>query len=281
MSQTIDQAFIKQYERDVHLEYQRMGSLLRGTVRTKNNVVGSSTTFQKVGTGTAVQKTRHGVVTPMNADHSNVEAVIEDWYAGDWVDKLDEYKTNIDERNILVKIGAAALGRKTDKMIIDQLELTTNSVGDYSTPLTKSLVSQAIEKLNDNKVPQHDRFGLLSPNAWEHFVNITEVKSSEYTGDLYPWLKGMESIRWRNIQWIPFPGSDDEALPLADTDNRDCYIYQMTAVGHAIGSDIETDFDWQGDRVAWFINNMMSMGAILIDTNGVVEIRVDDNTPIT
>jgi len=40
MSTSIDQAFVKQFESDVHLAYQRMGSKLRNTIRTKNNIKG-------------------------------------------------------------------------------------------------------------------------------------------------------------------------------------------------------------------------------------------------
>ena len=35
MSFTVDQSFVKQFEREVHEAYQRQGSLLRGSVRTK------------------------------------------------------------------------------------------------------------------------------------------------------------------------------------------------------------------------------------------------------
>ena len=45
MSTNIDKAFIKNFQSDVHLQYQRMGSKLRNTVRVKNDIVGSSTTF--------------------------------------------------------------------------------------------------------------------------------------------------------------------------------------------------------------------------------------------
>jgi hypothetical protein len=47
LSTSIDQAFIKQFEEEVHQAYQRMGSKLRNTVRVKNSVRGSSTVFQK------------------------------------------------------------------------------------------------------------------------------------------------------------------------------------------------------------------------------------------
>lgn len=277
MSQTIDQAFIKQYEKDVHVAYQRQGSKLRGSVRTINNVTGSTAYFQRVGKGVAVQKTRHGLITPMNVDHSSVPVVLEDYYAGDYIDKLDLLKTNIDERQIVLNAGAYALGRTTDDIIIDQLEATTTTVGNYSTGLTLSLLSQAIEALNDLDVPDDgERYGILANHAWEEFLNIPEVSNADFVGDQYPWLKGQEARKFRNIVFMPHSG-----LPLASTDDRDCYLYHKTAVGHAIAQEITSDFDWVGERAAWWVNNMMSQGAALIDTNGVVEIRVDDDTAIS
>lgn len=47
MANTIDVAFIKQFESEVHMAYQRMGSKLRNTVRTVGNVAGSTVRFQK------------------------------------------------------------------------------------------------------------------------------------------------------------------------------------------------------------------------------------------
>ena len=93
MSTTIDKAFVKQFEREVHESFQRMGSKLRNTVRSKGNVRGASTIFQKVGKGVASTKARHGKIPTMNVDHTPVECILTDYYAGDWVDKLDEPKT--------------------------------------------------------------------------------------------------------------------------------------------------------------------------------------------
>lgn len=279
MSNTIDQAFIKQYEKDVHLAYQRMGSKLRGTVRTINNVQGSTAQFHKAGKGASVQKGRHGIIQPMNVDHSYATVTLEDWYAGDYLDKLDLLKTNIDERQVIVNSGAYALGRTTDEMIIDQLEVigATTYVGDYSTGLTLSLLSQAIEALNDGDVPDDgQRFGVLSNHAWEEFLNIPECSNADYVGDAHPYLKGSEARQWRGIVWMRHSG-----LPLANTDDRDCYLYHKTAIGHAIAQEVTSDFDWEGNRAAWFVNNMMSMGAVAIDVTGGVEIRVDDDTAIS
>ncbi len=47
MANTIDVAFIKQFESEVHMAYQRMGSKLRNTVRTVGNVVVALFAFRK------------------------------------------------------------------------------------------------------------------------------------------------------------------------------------------------------------------------------------------
>lgn len=43
MSTTIDQSLVMQFESDVHPAYQRMGSKLRNTVRTKTNIRSKAT----------------------------------------------------------------------------------------------------------------------------------------------------------------------------------------------------------------------------------------------
>lgn len=154
MATTIDQAFIKQFEREVHEAYQRQGSKLRNSVRNINQVTGSSAVFQKVGKGTASTKSTHGMVPVMNLAHSNVECVLQDYYAGDWVDRLDALKTNIDERQVIASAGASALGRKTDEMIINALNTaSTNVIADANTGLTKDKVLEAFEMFGDTDVP--------------------------------------------------------------------------------------------------------------------------------
>ena len=126
MANTIDTAFIKQFESDVHMAYQRMGSKLRNTVRSVGNVRGSVVRFQKIGTGTASTKSRNGDVTPMELTHTTVEATMSDFYAAEYIDKLDELKTNIDERQAVATSAAAALGRKTDELLITAMDAGAN-----------------------------------------------------------------------------------------------------------------------------------------------------------
>jgi hypothetical protein len=118
MSDTVDQAFIKEFDDNVTVAYQRSGAKLRGFVREKNPVKGNEVRFQKYGTGAMGTKARHGLVPTINADHSYVDVTLADYYGGEYIDDLDEIKTNIDERNLAASALSMAAGRKVDERII-------------------------------------------------------------------------------------------------------------------------------------------------------------------
>lgn len=270
MAIDISDAFIKQYESDVHMAYQRMGSKLRNTVRVKNGVKGSSTFFQKVGSGTAVQKSRHGNVSPMNIDHSQVECTLGDWYAGDYIDKLDEIKTNIDERMVVAQNAAAALGRKTDEMIATAMDGTTNVQTEGGTArLTTTKINAEFVRFGENDVPDDGgRFWAVSHDQWVDLLGITAFSSADYVGpDQLPYKAGMAAKVWMTFMWFQFTGLS-EASSIRKT-----FAWHRNAVGHAIGADVSSEINYIPEKVAHFANSMMSMGSVLIDAKGVGEIQ--------
>lgn len=269
MSTSVDTAFVKQFEREVHEAYQRKASVILNTVRRKPNVVGSSTTFQKVGKGTATTKSRHGLITPMNVSHSNVEAVLSDFYAGDWVDKLDEAKINHDERMVLANAGAWALARKSDNQLITELDATTNVEAHNSTGLTLAKILSAFETLGDNDVFEDGRmYCLVGYNGWADLLQINQFASADFVDDK-PFLEGRTAKRWLGTTWIPTSAVNDAK----SGSTFKSFWYHEDAIGYAFGSQVTTDITWHGDRAAHFVNHMMSGGAKLIDDNGVVELQ--------
>jgi len=274
MSTSIDQAFIKQFEREVHEAYQRQGSKLRNTVRTINKVTGSHAVFQKVGKGTASTKSTHGMVPVMNLAHSNVEVSLQDYYAGDWVDRMDELKTNIDERQVIASAGAHALGRKTDDLILGALGLADdNVIADSNTGMSLDKVLEAFETFGENDVPDDgQRFCIVGWKQWSELLKIEEFINSDYLGQSeLPFASVTQAKQWLGTIWMPHSG-----LPIDGNDIRSCYWYHKNAVGHASASDVETDITWHGDRAAHFVNNMMSQGAGLIDEAGIIVINCDE-----
>lgn len=274
MSISIDQAFVRQFEAEVHQAYQRRGSKLRNTVRRKDNIKGSSTTFQSIGKGTPTQKARNATITPMNVSHTPVECTLADWYAGDWVDKLDEVKTNHNERRVLANAGAFALGRKSDGQIITELDKTTSSITAAGAGMTIGKVMNALQLLGDKDVFEEGRmWAIVGWSEWTDLLQINQFASSDFVGDgkELPFLAGTEARRWLGTIWMPHSGVES----LLSGNTAKSFWYHEDSVGHAAGAEVETDITWHGDRAAHFVNNMMSQGGCLIDGNGVVEIQTD------
>lgn len=272
MANTIDQAFITQYVADVHVAYQQYGSKLANTVRRKRLVPGETARFQIYGKGTATDKARNGDIVPMNPVHSNKDVTTTDKYAPELIDKLDELKTNVDERSLMARVGAAALGREVDSRITTVMDaVTTNTISANSTGLSKYKLLYAIEKLNTYDVPDDgDRWGVISSQAWEEFINITQVSSRDYVDNLN-WANGTSIVNWRNIKWF-----FHSALPLS-TNTRSNFIFHRTSVGLIENAEIQTEVNYVPLKAAWLINSFMSCGAVILDEEGIVKIATDES----
>jgi len=273
MANTIDQSFITDYDSDVHAAYQQYGSKLRNTVRLKKLNPGQIARFPVLGKGIATDKARNGDVVTMNPTHSNISVTSTDKYAPEYVDNLDDIKNNIDERTLYARAGAGALGREVDSRIITVMDaVTTNAIAAGGVGLSKAKLLQAILALNENDVPDDgDRWGVISAQAWEEFINITQVGSKDYINDLV-WTQGTQLVNWRGIKWF-----FHSALPLA-TDTRSNFIFHRTALGLAENKAITTKVDWVPQKAAYLIDSMMSCGAVVIDEEGIVKISCDESS---
>ena len=283
MSTSIDASFVRQYEMEVHHQFQTQGGFLRNTVRLKPDVKGLSTTFQKVGAGKATTKARHGVITPMNQSHDPIECTLVDRYAGDWVDKLDEAKVNHDERAVIVMGGAWAIGRTVDEDLFTEMDKTTQVAITWTATSTiairNSLIS-VIEGLDENKVPNDgNRFVALTARAWAQAETVEQFSSSDYVeASGRPFVEGSPFPMFR--RWMGALWTNHQELPGAGTAGAKGFAWHKNAMGYGIGEDITADITWHGDRASHFVNHMFSGGACLIDDLGVREITLADTVAL-
>jgi len=293
MSTSITAAFVSDYNADVHLVFQREGSMLRTGVFTKDNIIGSTAYFEKLGTGTATTKSRHGEITPMNATHTQPSCTIVDFYAGDFVDLLDEAKTNIDARMAYAKSGAFALGRKVDDQITTELSTTTQSTITLTTTSYAAILGTVllwIEALDSNSVPNDgQRYGALTPRMFMQMNTVESFSSADYVGGTgLPLTTGSPGHQkwkdWMGIKWCMHP-----SLPGKGTGSAECFVWHKSAIGHATGKhagniasnqSVAADITWQGTRAAHFVNHMMSGEACMIDDSGVIQGQLDDTVAI-
>jgi hypothetical protein len=267
--------------------------MLLPTVFHKSGVVGSTAYFEKLGSGTAVTKSRHGEITPMNVTHTQPSATIVDFYAGDWADLLDEAKTNIEVRMNYARAGAYALGRKVDSQITTVLDSTSQSTITYAVTdfnAIQSSLLQMTEALDSNSVPNDgQRYGALTPRAYAQAMTVEAFASSDYVGSNgLPFTEGAPGHRkfkdFMGVKWCMHPD-----LPGKGTSTAKIFVWHKSAIGYASGKhagnvaaneSVSADITWHGDRASHFINHMMSGEAVLIDDTGVIEGNLNDTSAI-
>jgi len=269
MANTIDTAFIKQFETEVHMAYQRMGSKLRNTVRS-TNVTGSVARFQIIGKGSANTKSRNGNVTPMDLVHTTAEATMADFYAPEYIDKLDELKININERQAVAQSAAAALGRKTDEILTTAMDSGANStqIHDTGSALEKADLLSLFETFGNADIPEDgQRYLAMSPAGFADLFAINEFASSDYVGPQnLPYAGGMTMKEFLGFKIF-------STSAVAGGKN---FAYHTTAVGLGINADVQTEVNYVAEKVSHLATSMMSMGAVVIDDDGVYEV-LDNN----
>jgi len=233
-------------------------------------VTGSTVRFQKIGTAEATTKSRNGNVTPMELAHTNVEATMADFYAAEYIDKLDELKININERQAVAQSAAAALGRKTDSLLITAMDAGANStqIHDTSSAVEKADLLSVFETFGTANIPEDgQRYIAMHPKGFADLFLITEFASSDFVGDQnLPYAGGMTMK-----EFLGFKIFSTSAVAAGKS-----MCYHTTAVGLGINSDVQTEVNYVAEKVSHLATSMMSMGAVVIDDNGIYEL-LDNN----
>lgn len=294
MSTSITVAFITDYEAKVHEVFQRRGSYLRDAVRQRSDVIGSTAVFQKIGKGIATTKARHGTITPMNQTHTAPSCTLADFYAGDWVDKLDEAKININERDVIASGGAMALGRKVDDQITTVLDTTGQATVTLTVTSKATVLATAIEFVEaawDNDVANDGEvFACVTSRYWSQLMTVDQFMNADYVrADGQAFVKGPEIGFGRWKDWMGVKWKMQTGLPGAGTATAKCFVWHKTAVAYASAAAagnisaneaVSADITWHGDRAAHFVNHLMSGEACMIDDTGVIEANLDDTAAI-
>ena len=284
MANDIDDAFVTLYDSEIKLAYQRMGPQLRGTTRVSNEVTGNTVVFQKMGKGAANTKGRNSDVTPMNPSHSTASATIADYYAPEYIDKLDLLKVRHDERRAIQETSVAAIGRQDDSLLITVLEAATtnqstarnlSALGSTATAaVVTAIFSDHISNIGRRDVPLQDGnlFSSVSMQVWDHMLTLDQFARAEYVGATplaaMPW----SARRWMGCEWRTHTG-----LTLNGT-SRYILTWHKNSVGKGVGLEIGVEMNYVPQKVSWLINSMTSVGYVNIDTDGVQQLLVNEGS---
>lgn len=280
MSTSLSAAAIASFDAMVKHAYQERGKL-RGCVRVKTGVVGSTHRFPKLGAGLATRRIPQTDVTPMNLAHTNATVTLEDWNAAEYTDVFNDAKVNFSEREELASSIAAAIQRREDQLIIDALEATATSltvaasVGGANTDLNVAKLRRASRLLGDNSVGEDEMITYVgSYIGRESLLAEEETTSSDYN-TIKALVNGtINSFLGMDFKWIA--SRAEGGLDLTSGD-RSTFAFAKSAIGHAIGMDQRMEVNYIPQKTSWLANMLFSANAVEIDAGGVVDITCDED----
>lgn len=273
MAANITNAFTTQWNDEVKQAYQQKGSKLREAVREVSGVIGSTYKFHKLGALTANDKTRDGALTFLDPTQSVATATLADKYAAVTVDKLDELKTNASFRQEYVWATAAAIGRWTDSIINTALLASNTNGTTLSGALTQAKILEALTLLDSVDAAPEDRFLIVSPNQIKDALALSTVASADYQ-NVRALVAGQIDTAF-GFKWIKsnlLTKDNLDAAGGAQNNTRHCFAVHKAAIGLATGQDLVTTIERSPDRYGYNIVSTASMGAVVIEPTGVIEI---------
>jgi hypothetical protein len=271
----LSNAFVTLFDAEVKQAYQGKAMLV-GATRARRGVEGSIVKFPKVGKGTATLRVPQTDVTPINASFSQVTLTLQDWNAAEYSDIFSQAKVNFDERQELVQVVAAAVGRRQDQMIIDALvnsgttATVANSIGGSNTNLNLAKLRDAKRLLDKNNVPPEGRHIVIHANSLSNLLSETSVTSSDFNT-----VKALVQGELNTFLGFTFHVLGDRAeggLPIDGSSDRKVFAFHQQAIGYGEGIAMRTEINYIPEKTSWLVNEVFSANAIAIDAEGIVQI---------
>lgn len=201
MSNQITTAFVKQFEGNIDILSQQLGSVLEGAVRNET-VIGEHGFYDQVSATAAVQRTtRHGDTPLIHTPHARRRVTLVDYDWADLVDNLDRVKMLISPDSTYAKNAAMAMGRAKDSAIISaalgtaytgvdggtSTSFDSNNVvavneggaGNTGLTIVKLLAAKRVLDAGnvDSRIP---RYIAVSARQLEDLLGTTQVTSVDY-----------------------------------------------------------------------------------------------------
>lgn len=294
MSTEINKAFVQQFSGNlIHLLNQE-GSILMPTVRVEK-VKAKYHHFDRIGRGTVVKRTtRHGDTPQNDVAHSRRRVLMDDYEWADLIDDQDQIRMLIDPASDYAKAAAWDLGIKIDEIIIAALEGNANAIDEDDASSTVALPAAqiidndfgvgdsnlSVAKLREARVILARNSGsireplhcVVNPDALDALLAETEVTSSDFNT-----VKALVHGEIDSFLGFKFHVVKDGILSgdgTADTDPVLCYAYMSSALGLAMGDDINVRMSIRDDKsYATQVYARMTLGAVRIEEEKVVRIE--------
>ena len=273
MAQNVTSAFVTLFESEVKQAYQGE-ALLRGTMRSRQNVQGNTVKFPKIGKGVATVRVPQTDVTPLNVTYSQVTATMSDYIAAEYSDIFHQSHINFDERRELVEVVSKSIARRMDQLCIDALDAASSpstvatGIGGSTSNMNIEKIRAAAKALNEKNVPSENRYMLMHASQLDALLGETEVTSSDFAS-VKALVQG-EINTFMGFNFVTMGDRDEGGVPKPST--RTCFAWHRDSMGYAESIAQKTEVNYVPEKTSFLVSSMFSAGAIAIDDEGIVKI---------
>jgi hypothetical protein len=278
MSTGLSTAFIQLFDAEVKQAYQG-SAVLNNVCRMRTGVVGSTANFPNVGKGQATVRTPQTDVTPLNTSFGTTSVSLTDYNASEYSDIFNQQKVNFDERRELAQVVGNAIGRRQDQVIIDALSSasagstianTVRTSGSGASDLDVAKILGAKKALDAKNVPPTDRHLIIHANNLSALLGDERAISGDFQNIKALVAGQVNSFLGFTVHMI---GDRDEGgLAIDGSSDRICYAFHKMSVACAVGIAPKTEVNYIPEKTSFLVTSMLSMGASVIDTDGLVDV---------
>lgn len=269
------------FDRRVKEAYEQ-GGMLRMTVEMANEVVGSTHRFHVIGKGMATRRIDQTDVIPMNINHTNATATLEDWNAAEYTGIFNQQKVPYKEQDKLAMTIAKAIGRREDQLILDALDAASTtltvatSVGGAASGLNTAKCRRARRLLNEQGVSKMKgmRYFVISSEGMEQLLGDSDANTVDK--NVIKALYDGEISHWVGFDFIEIEERDEGGLPKTGND-RTNFAYDMQSTGLATGINMRTEVNYIPEKTSYLANGIFSAGSVAIDALGIVEVTTTES----
>lgn len=294
MAKDMPNWFIEQFNNEAIPIYQNEGNRLRPTVKAAGNVTADKATWFLEGTGEATEMDgSDSDAKPMNAGKWKVSGSLKTWQAFEYIKEFDADRAGPEERRSVMRIGAMALGRATDKAIMTELDGQASKTDplmyqDFSgTATNPAQFLTMLTLLEDQDVPMDGEvYCPLPPLLWNQLLTYKEFSNSQYVGDQIPFVKRTATRFWNNVNFFLYP---KKLFPVPAANKIDVFMWHKSAIGWGNNTDLVTDWAWENKKTSWSMNArakglakaLMKPGGDGSQATGIIRGRFASNGTIT
>lgn len=269
MSQQAPKLFTEVFNTELFVAFQNSGGVIRPRCRRKTGVIGYRAHFPKIGTApAALPKTRNGKVPRMEIARDRVQCDLQDFYASDLIDDLDELKTNVAEKGAVQDLLVKSLNRTEDDLGFAALNTGTspaNSLGAGDAWTSDATPRSVLEHFGDSEMMEGGQMhAAISWKAWNALLALNSFVNSDYGGDTAMTSEGQRPKMYFGFAYMPY-----SRLPLTNGVRTNIW-FNARCLGVAVGKEITPQTERLGEYDADQVMAKMSMGATLIEGTGVV-----------